>query len=147
MRKTPPPELEHGRIRDGEYRSNVGDMHGAFYLTEPRGRVMLVISSGSDSTYGWEHVSVSLRNRAPNWPEMCFVKSMFWSDDECVLQYHPAKVDYVNYHPNCLHMWRPIAFAIPMPPSILVGPQGVSSIITPAVQETIDRVNAIREGA
>jgi hypothetical protein len=69
----------------------------------------------------WEHVSVSCRNRCPNWPEMCFVKDLFWADDEVVMQLHPAKKDYVNQHPYCLHMWKPIAEIIPLPPRIMVG--------------------------
>jgi hypothetical protein len=70
----------------------------------------------------WEHVSISLRNRTPNWQEMQFVKEIFWGDDEAVMQLHPPKKDYVNCHPHCLHLWRPVLSEIPLPPSILVGP-------------------------
>jgi hypothetical protein len=72
---------------------------------------------------GWEHVSVSLHHRCPTWDEMVFVKSLFWSDDECVIQYHPPKSEYVNCHPYCLHLWKPIDVAIPMPPTYMVGPK------------------------
>jgi len=70
---------------------------------------------------GWEHVSVSRTDRCLTWEEMCQVKAMFWGDDDCVLQYHPPKSEYVNNHPFCLHLWRPIDVAIPLPDSILVG--------------------------
>ena len=52
---------------------------------------------------------------------MCAVKDAFWDKDECCIQYHPAEKDYVNNHPYCLHIWKPINQEIPMPPSIMVG--------------------------
>lgn len=69
---------------------------------------------------GWEHVSVSRRDRCPTWVEMHTVKLIFWDDEDVVMQLHPAKSDYVNEHPFCLHMWRPTIAAIPTPPRIFV---------------------------
>ena len=44
------------------------------------------------SSLGWEHVSVSLRDkkgdpidRCPYWEEMCKIKALFFEDDECVM--------------------------------------------------------------
>jgi len=74
---------------------------------------------------GWEHVSVSLPHRCPTWAEMDLVKSLFWSDDDAVMQLHPPRSTWVNLHPHCLHLWRPMAIAIPpipLPPIELVGP-------------------------
>ena len=71
---------------------------------------------------GWDHVSVCPYNRrTPTWDEMCAVKDMFFRDDEVVVQYHPAKSEYVNNMPNCLHLWRPRQVTMPTPPSIMVG--------------------------
>jgi hypothetical protein len=71
---------------------------------------------------GWEHVSVSLnKKRCPTWDEMCLVKNMFWDEDDCVIQYHPPKSEYVNNYKYCLHLWRPIGIEMPMPHSLLVG--------------------------
>ena len=82
------------------------------------GKVRLtIIASNSE---GWDHVSVSLANRCPTWEEMCFVKDLFFWPGEWVLQYHPAKGDYVNCHPFVLHLWRPQDQAIPRPPVELV---------------------------
>ena len=64
----------------------------------------------------------------PELEEMCFLKDMFFNDDECVVQYHPPKSDYVNNLKYCLHLWKPIeeyAGVLPMPPSILVGIKGL----------------------
>ena len=78
---------------------------------------MVIASDGA----GWEHVSVSLKNRTPNWAEMCFIKDLFWNEEDCVVQFHPPKSEYVDNHPNCLHLWKPIGKQIKTPPSILVG--------------------------
>jgi hypothetical protein len=71
---------------------------------------------------GWEHVSVSLPNRCPTWAEMDRIKSLFWEDDDTVLQLHPPRRVWVNLHPYCLHLWRPIGVAILLPPVALIGP-------------------------
>lgn len=72
---------------------------------------------------GWEHVSVLpfKKSYTPSWDEMCSLKDMFFHDDEVVVQYHPAKSEYVNNMPNCLHLWRPLDEKMPTPPSIMVG--------------------------
>ena len=77
---------------------------------------------------GWEHVSIDGKKRMPTWDEMCQLKDMFFTEDECCVQYHPPKSDYVNNIPYCLHIWKPIAQysgVLPVPPSLLVGIKGV----------------------
>ena len=74
----------------------------------------------ADAQTEWEHVSVSLPDRCPTWDEMCFIKDLFWNSDECVVQYHPPKSDYVNVAKNCLHLWK-YAGPMPRPPKIYVG--------------------------
>lgn len=64
---------------------------------------------------GWDHVSVSFRNRTPTWGEMCHIKDIFFDEEECVVQYHPPKSEYVNNHPYCLHLWKPQNIEVPMP--------------------------------
>lgn len=70
----------------------------------------------------WDHISVSFTNRTPTWDEMAEVKKMFFRPDEVCFQIHPAEDDYVNYHPYCLHIWRPQVEALPTPPYWMVGP-------------------------
>ena len=124
MRNLVPDKLEAGRVHEGRYGSDASyGMAGAFFVTGPNGMSLKIMSSGVDNEFGWEHVSVSCEHRAPNWPEMCFIKSLFWDDEECVVQFHPPRSDYVNHHPHCLHLWRPINATLPRPPSILVGPK------------------------
>ncbi len=123
MRKQPPLRLETGRCQPEDYiRTRPGDMHGLFEIIGPLGIWMRAISSGPDATYHWEHVSVSVKaQRCPTWEEMCFIKDMFWNEDECVMQLHPPIQNYVNEHKYCLHLWKPMDRDIPQPPSILVG--------------------------
>jgi hypothetical protein len=121
MREKLPDNLEEHRIREGEYGSQPGMLYGAFAIQGPCGMGLAIISSGTDEVYMWEHVSVSGNRRPPNWEEMCWVKDLFWGDEECVVQFHPPKSQYINCHPFCLHLWRGVDQPMPMPPSILVG--------------------------
>ena len=115
--------LEDFRILSGEWGSSRGDDFGSFRIPGPCGRDLLVIASPGDanSEVPWEHVSVSLPNRCPNWPEMDFIKRLFWDDEEAVMQLHPPRSKWINNHPYCLHLWRPIKDEIPLPPEIAVG--------------------------
>lgn len=84
---------------------------------------------------GWEHLSVSMPSRTPTWDQMCKMKDIFWNDDETCVEYHPSKEQYVNMHPHCLHIWKPVwdeqfmqelkfnpkDDLLPIPPHILVG--------------------------
>lgn len=72
---------------------------------------------------GWDHVSVRpfKSSYMPSWDDMCALKDMFFHEDETVVQYHPAKSEYVNNLPNCLHLWKPTAAELPTPPAIMVG--------------------------
>lgn len=91
---------------------------GAFRIPyPPTGVDLLVIASAS---HGWDHVSVSLPNRCPNWPEMEHVKRLFFREDETAMQLHVPPSDHVNVHPFCLHLWRPIGALIPRPPAWMV---------------------------
>ena len=124
MKKHVPLTLHTNRVRVGEYASDESyGMAGAFKLISPRAELMLVMSSGIDDGTGWEHVSASCRDRTPTWDEMCFVKNIFWDEHEMVVQYHPPRSEYVDFHPNCLHLWKSATMPIPMPPALLVGPK------------------------
>lgn len=121
MRKTLPQMLEDSRVVGGAaYASEPGKTYGAFLIERPGHRTLKILSSGTDHTYGWEHVSVSTQTGPPSWDEMCFVKGLFWMDEECVMQLHPPKSQYVNDHPYVLHLWRPLRAHIPMPKKIQV---------------------------
>ena len=94
---------------------------------EPGWRLALICSDDSyASAEGWEHVSVHAyrggQSRTPTWKEMCYVKRLCWDAEDVVVQFHPRESEYVNCHPNVLHLWRSQTHTIPTPPPILVGP-------------------------
>lgn len=124
MRKITHPKLNEGRIRGGEYGTD--DSYGntgAFSVYGPTGTQLRIIANDDSHPHAdcWEHVSVSTPHRTPIWPEMCFVKDLFWTEEECVVQYHPPKSEHVNNHPYCLHLWRNTKTPFLMPPPIMVG--------------------------
>ena len=124
MKKHVPLSLQANRVREGQMGSDESyGLAGCFRLIGPGNALLLAVSSGVDHENGWEHVSVSAHGRTPTWQEMCHVKNLFWDEHEMVVQYHPPKTEYVNFHPHVLHMWRPIDMTIPMPPTLLVGPR------------------------
>lgn len=114
-------KIEDYRLRLGPYGSNTGDTFGVFYIPF-RGRDLKVIATdGEGISPRWEHVSVSLQNRCPNWEEMSYVKSLFWRENETVVQYHPKKSAHVNQFPYALHLWKKYDEEYELPPSIFVG--------------------------
>lgn len=96
--------------------------NGAFFIPLSQRSEAWVIASDGE---GWEHVSVHMLSdgieRTPTWAEMCRIKDIFWNDDDCVVQFHPPKSDYVNNHKHTLHLWRPIGKEILRPDAKLVG--------------------------
>lgn len=116
------------RIRVGRLGGDERDgNNGAFMLPASRGDRRVPLFAIASDGMGWEHVSVSPigYKRCPTWEEMAYVKGLFWTDDDCVVQFHPPRREYVNNHPYCLHLWRPTAASIPLPDSLLVGFKGM----------------------
>lgn len=114
--------IETYRITRGQFGSDsTYGNNGAFSIGRGRTRFAIIASDGE----GWEHVSVHCitegKERTPTWSEMCFVKELFWDEQDCVIQYHPAKSEYVNMHKHTLHLWRPTNQIIPIPDKIMVG--------------------------
>lgn len=122
--KTDWSHLEQFRHREGRMGSETGERQGVFYIQRVRTFFIFIASIG-DAEIPWEHVSLRAKDykgeRCPTWEEMCWAKSLFWDDEETVVQYHPPKSDYVNNHPHVLHLWKPAAIELPRPPSIAVG--------------------------
>ncbi len=116
---------EKYRLVTGRMGSNASfGNNGAFRISSPKSESRQLVIIASDGM-GWEHVSVhgerGKEQFTPFWDEMCFIKDLFWDSEDVVMQLHPKKSEYVNNHPNTLHLWRPITTEISMPPSILVG--------------------------
>ena len=107
--------IKKGRMATNESFGN----NGAFDIK--KGVFGSLFAIASDDR-GWEHVSVTVQGekRVPIWDEMHYIKDMFWDEEDCVMQLHPPKSRYVNFHPYCLHLWRPVDMKIPQPDVILV---------------------------
>jgi hypothetical protein len=152
MRKTVHDKLKAGRITQGRWASDpTYGLTGAFDIFGPKGGRLHIISSGPDTGTGWEHVSVSIMHRIPNWEEMCYVKDLFWDDEDCVVQFHPPKSQYVNYHPTCLHLWKSVGMLeIVPPPKWMVGPTTGEQLVredAPDGGETHGNISGQRKGA
>ncbi len=134
MRKVLSEKVERGRISDHPgVRSARGLRKGVFLLrrTDNDPEMTIIISLSGDYEHegekghvAWEHVSVSFGGRAkrcPTWEEMCWVKRLFFEDEEVVVQFHPPESTYVNEHPFCLHLWRYAEGDLPpLPPMVAV---------------------------
>lgn len=121
--------------RDPRARSAAGTLasdedcgrNGLFHLPAkiPGRELRCIVSDG----LGWEHVSVSIwrqPDKTPTWVEMDYVARTFWDPEDAVVQFHPPRSQHVNYHPGCLHLWRPAEGGIPLPAAFMVGPVGVT---------------------
>lgn len=111
--------------------------NGFFIIPHYRIREYVFIVQASDGTgipddpeMQWEHVSISVahqrgkkKQRNPTWEEMCWIKDLFWDEEDRVVQFHPPKSEYVSLAPYCLHLWRWVLGEFPHPPSITVGPE------------------------
>ena len=138
MKARRPDLLTKAKIAESDPRFATApdDWHGRYLIKGPRGDfLLLMISTGEVwGSIGLPppacvHVSVSVRDgrfaadRTPTWEEMAWVKDLCWEPEECVIQFHPPKSDYVNHHAGVLHLWKPVGIEIPRPPSITVGPK------------------------
>lgn len=110
---------EQFRIKTGRFASTEEDgNNGLFVIKKQNIKIQCIASDGM----GWDHVSATLinRKRTPTWEEMCYIKNLFFNENESVVQFHPAKKDYVNNHRYCLHLWRPQVEPLPRPSTIMV---------------------------
>lgn len=134
MRKHLSDKLRVARVRDGDYGSDDSyGLTGCFYLQGPCGAKLTIVTNDAWSdeiTHGWEHVSVSTARRCPNWTEMCFVKSLFWGDEETVVEFHPPKSQWISNHPYVLHLFKP-PYPVVLPPPILVGVKDAGELKSP----------------
>src|SRR5215475_7803233 len=90
------------RIRTGELASNDDAGNNGAFLIEYQSFTLRVIASDG---MGWEHVSVSLPNRCPNWREMCFIKDLFWDAEDVVIQYHPFPSSIQIPYSRWIFLW------------------------------------------
>ena len=117
MKDKPSAIAEKYRVATGPMGSDASyGNNGCFVIPYKHHKLTVIVSDGA----GWDHVSVSLKGRCPTWAEMCFVKDLFFRDDETAVQFHPKKSEYVNNHPYTLHLWRNQSFDYTLPMQLLI---------------------------
>jgi len=124
-------KLNQYRVKFGTWKTEDTDLFGLFQIPLKTERYCLkVIAAPFDNPpEGWEHVSCSLPTRCPTWSEMAMVKSLFWDEEQTVVQFHPKKSQYVNNMPYCLHLWRNTKQEHELPPQILTGDPSLGTLI------------------
>jgi hypothetical protein len=105
---------ERWRIRKGPGASDETEGWNGAFLVPLEGELWHVIISDK---MGWRHLSVSNAQKKvlPTWGIMCRLKDAFFGDADWVCQWHPAKEDYINDHPFCLHLWQALDEPMPHP--------------------------------
>ena len=98
-----------------------GDDGLACQLPRSNYNLCIIVSWGM----GWDHVSIHAvwqndKQFIPFWEDMCYAKYLFFKPSETVVQYHPPKSVYKNYHEYTLHLWRPQNKEIELPPINMV---------------------------
>jgi hypothetical protein len=118
---------ENKRMKEGFLASDESfGCNGIFIVPINNGTIWAQCTVSDQS--GWEHLSVTLCDknhkqikRCPTWLKMCDLKNIFWDEEDCVIQLHPPKSDWVNCHEFCLHLWRPVGVELPRPPYYMIG--------------------------
>ena len=103
---------DHPFWSDQEFGNN-----GWFSVPIHRKKSMHCIASDGG---GWDHVSVTLKDRLPNYYEMKKIRRLFWGDDDIVVEFHMGKTNHVNINDKVLHLWCKQGDPIPTPPIIMV---------------------------
>lgn len=120
MRRMTGPEFDPHRVGLDYVRQQIGTYgnrnNGTFLFRLGLSELRVIATSGG----GWDHVSVSLEDRTPTWAEMDWVKRKFFRPEEVAMQLHVTAENHVNIHPHVLHLWRPHAAEIPLPPKEFV---------------------------
>lgn len=111
-------DLDDFRVRTQEvldmYGSWGDETGGAFMIPHRQTGVTLKVIASAEN--GWDHVSVSIPHRTPNWQEMQSIHRIFFRPDETVWEYHVAHDKHISLHPFTLHLWRKHHFDMPLPP-------------------------------
>lgn len=67
-------------------------------------KVLATVEQYPDKSW-WLHVSFSYHNKLPNWTDLRAVKDLFIGKKKLAVQILPCEDDYLNFHPNTLHLY------------------------------------------
>ena len=71
-------------------------------------KLLVVVTEEYHKNQWWRHVSCSMINQIPSWEYLRMVKDIFIGRSEKAIQVLPPESQYVNIHPNVLHLWCPL---------------------------------------
>lgn len=84
----------------------IGRWGDGFTVREKDGGLrVLVDCSFKDDGKPWLHVSYSRKHWIPSHGDTVKVKEAFIGGDRYAYAVFPPQSQYVNLHPNCLHLW------------------------------------------
>ena len=82
------PEVEQYRKKHPVLGSSpVGKGYGYFEIPYESATLHVIAVGSKDCLVDWDHVSVSLSDRCPDWFEMSYVKDLFFDPEETVIQF------------------------------------------------------------
>lgn len=108
-RPEPPAELLarcEPKILPGYWVEDIRGADGVRYVN-PKQRLSLIwsVAQEGDGKW-WQHISVAHPARLPTWDELVTIKEWLIGRDVDAYQVIPKRSNYVNIHPNCLHLFR-----------------------------------------
>ena len=77
----------------------------AFSYRHRGGLAVILTEALERDGHRWRHLSVSARGRLPTWEELVAVKEVFLGTDSVAVQVLPPRREWVNDHPNVLHLF------------------------------------------
>ena len=78
-----------------------GECSGAWFWNG----MTIIATVGKFDGVQWLHVSFARKSKMPTYAEMQMIKRDFIGEDKKAIFVLPKKENYVNIHPNCLHLW------------------------------------------
>ncbi len=100
--------LKEGPMEEGDIEENLrtGKFRNSMFVHDGF-TVMFTVENYGTSAY--QHLSISRKDRYPTWDEIVLFRSLFFDDDDEVIQVIPKESNYVNVHDNCFHLWLDIS--------------------------------------
>jgi len=76
-----------------------------WYVSRPDGPLKVIAGLERHGESRWIHISCSRTNRLPSWDDLKLVKRVLAGPERQAIQVLPRESEYVNIHPNCLHLF------------------------------------------
>lgn len=80
-------------------------MDGYMYQNQSSGLKVIQSIAYEQDLKRWIHTSYSRRSRMPTYKDTQFIKKWFIGEDKKAIMVFPKKIEHVNIHEFCLHLW------------------------------------------